>query len=78
MSKSKIAAGFSDVSTAVLTGLMCLGRVEIVPIAVLLTPTYWRACGVPAWVPGSRRMDSAADGAGPRDRATLWSHHRTE
>ena len=36
-------AGFSDSSTVILTGLMCLGRVEIVPVAVLLTRTYWRA-----------------------------------
>ncbi|HET6550954.1 MAG TPA: potassium transporter TrkG, partial [Solirubrobacter sp.] len=36
-------AGFSDLSTAVLTALMVLGRVEIVPIAVLLTRTFWRA-----------------------------------
>lgn len=36
-------AGFSDLSTVILTGLMCLGRVEIVPIAVLVTRTYWRA-----------------------------------
>ncbi len=36
-------AGFSDLSTLVLTLLMWLGRVEIIPIAVLLTPNYWRA-----------------------------------
>ena len=34
---------FSDLSTAVLTALMWLGRVEIIPVAVLLSPTYWRA-----------------------------------
>jgi trk system potassium uptake protein len=34
--------GFSDVSTVVLTGLMWLGRVEIIPIAVLLSRNYWR------------------------------------
>jgi trk system potassium uptake protein len=33
---------FSDVSTVVLTGLMWLGRVEIIPIAVLLSRNYWR------------------------------------
>ena len=36
-------APFSDLSTAVLTGLMWLGRLEIVPVAVLLTRGYWRA-----------------------------------
>ncbi len=36
-------AAFSDLSTGVLTGLMWLGRVEIIPIAVLLTRSYWRA-----------------------------------
>jgi trk system potassium uptake protein TrkH len=36
-------APFSDVSTAILTALMWLGRVEIVPVAVLLTRTFWRA-----------------------------------
>jgi len=34
---------FSDLSTVVLTGLMWLGRVEIIPIAVLLGRSYWRA-----------------------------------
>ena len=34
---------FSDLSTGVLTGLMWLGRLEIVPVAVLLTRNYWRA-----------------------------------
>ena len=34
---------FSDLSTGVLTLLMWLGRVEIVPIVVLLTRNYWRA-----------------------------------
>ncbi|MGH2948346.1 MAG: TrkH family potassium uptake protein [Solirubrobacteraceae bacterium] len=34
---------FSDVSTLLLAGLMWLGRVEIIPIAVLLTRSYWRA-----------------------------------
>ena len=34
---------FSDVSTVVLTLLMWLGRVEIIPIAVLLGRNYWRA-----------------------------------
>jgi trk system potassium uptake protein len=36
-------AGFSDLSTVILTSLMCLGRVEIVPIVLLLTRTYWRS-----------------------------------
>ena len=34
---------FSDLSTVVLTLLMWLGRVEIIPIAVLLSRSYWRA-----------------------------------
>jgi trk system potassium uptake protein TrkH len=34
--------GFSDVATVVLTLLMWLGRVEIIPVAVLLTRSYWR------------------------------------
>lgn len=34
---------FSDFSTGVLTALMWLGRIEIVPLAVLLTRSYWRA-----------------------------------
>lgn len=34
---------FSDLSTGVLTLLMWLGRVEIVPIVVLLTRNYWRS-----------------------------------
>ncbi len=33
---------FSDVSKLILTGLMFLGRLEIIPIAVLFTRTYWR------------------------------------
>ena len=33
---------FSDLSTVVLTVLMWLGRVEIIPIAVLLARAYWR------------------------------------
>ncbi len=36
-------AGFSDLSTVLLTLLMWLGRVEIIPIAVLATRNYWRA-----------------------------------
>jgi trk system potassium uptake protein TrkH len=36
-------ADFSDLSTHVLTALMWLGRVEIIPVAVLLSPNYWRA-----------------------------------
>jgi trk system potassium uptake protein TrkH len=34
---------FSDLSKGVLTGLMWLGRLEIIPVAVLLTRSYWRA-----------------------------------
>lgn len=33
---------FSDVSTTILIGLMWLGRLEIVPVVVLLTRSYWR------------------------------------
>ncbi len=35
-------APFSDVSTVVLSALMWLGRLEIVPVAVLLSRGYWR------------------------------------
>ena len=35
-------APFSDFSTVVMTVLMWLGRLEIVPIVVLLTRSYWR------------------------------------
>jgi trk system potassium uptake protein TrkH len=34
---------FSDLSTVILTLLMWLGRVEIIPVAVLLSRSYWRA-----------------------------------
>jgi len=34
---------FSDVSTIALSALMWLGRLEIIPVAVLLTRAYWRA-----------------------------------
>ncbi len=33
---------FSDLSTGILAGLMWLGRLEIIPVAVLLTRGYWR------------------------------------
>ena len=33
---------FSDLSTVICTTLMWLGRVEIVPVAVLLMRSYWR------------------------------------
>jgi trk system potassium uptake protein TrkH len=33
---------FSDLSTGILTGLMWLGRLEIIPVAVLLTRGYWQ------------------------------------
>jgi trk system potassium uptake protein TrkH len=36
-------AGFGDLSTAALIVLMLLGRLEIVPLSVLLTRSYWRA-----------------------------------
>jgi trk system potassium uptake protein TrkH len=34
---------FSDVSTVLLTALMWVGRLEIIPVAVLLSRDYWRA-----------------------------------
>ena len=34
---------FSDVSTAVLTALMYLGRLEIIPVLVLFTRSHWQA-----------------------------------
>jgi trk system potassium uptake protein TrkH len=34
---------FSDVSTLLLSGLMWVGRLEIIPVAVLLSRSYWRA-----------------------------------
>ena len=33
---------FSDLSTGVLSGLMWLGRLEIIPVVVLLTRHYWK------------------------------------
>jgi trk system potassium uptake protein TrkH len=36
-------ADFSDVSKGILSALMWLGRIEIVPVVVLLTRSYWRA-----------------------------------
>ena len=36
-------APFSDLSTWICTVLMWLGRVEIIPVAVVLTRTYWRS-----------------------------------
>lgn len=36
-------APFSDLSTWVCTVLMWLGRVEIIPVAVILTRAYWRS-----------------------------------
>jgi trk system potassium uptake protein TrkH len=35
-------APFSDFSTIVLTGLMWLGRLEVIPILVLFSRSYWR------------------------------------
>ena len=35
-------AGFTDLAKVMLTILMLLGRVEIVPIAVLFTRSFWR------------------------------------
>jgi trk system potassium uptake protein TrkH len=34
---------FSDVSTVIMTVLMWVGRLEIIPVVVLLTRSYWRA-----------------------------------
>jgi trk/ktr system potassium uptake protein len=34
---------FSDVSKLLMIGLMWLGRLEIIPIVVLFTRSYWRA-----------------------------------
>ena len=34
---------FSDVSTVIMTALMWIGRLEIVPVVVLLSRAYWRA-----------------------------------
>jgi trk system potassium uptake protein TrkH len=36
-------APFSDLSTWICTVLMWLGRVEIIPVAVILTRAYWRS-----------------------------------
>ncbi len=36
-------APFSDVSKLILSALMLLGRLEVIPVAVLLTRGYWRA-----------------------------------
>lgn len=36
-------APFSDVSTVVLAALMWIGRIELIPVIVLLTRSYWRA-----------------------------------
>jgi trk system potassium uptake protein TrkH len=35
-------AAFGDPSTLAMTGLMWLGRLEIVPVVVLLRRSYWR------------------------------------
>jgi trk system potassium uptake protein TrkH len=35
-------APFSDISTAILSTMMWLGRLEVIPIIVLLTRSYWR------------------------------------
>jgi trk system potassium uptake protein TrkH len=35
-------ADYSDVSKLVMTGLMYVGRLEIIPVVVLLTRSYWR------------------------------------
>ena len=35
-------APFSDISKGILIGLMWLGRLEIIPVLVLLTRSYWR------------------------------------
>jgi trk system potassium uptake protein TrkH len=36
-------APFSDLSTWICTVLTRLGRVEIIPVAVVLTRAYWRS-----------------------------------
>jgi trk system potassium uptake protein TrkH len=36
-------APFSDVSKGIMIALMWIGRLEIIPVAVLLTRSYWRA-----------------------------------
>lgn len=36
-------APFSDISKGILIGLMWLGRLEIIPVVVLVTRAYWRA-----------------------------------
>ncbi|MCY7302847.1 MAG: TrkH family potassium uptake protein [Thermoleophilia bacterium] len=36
-------APFSDVSTVALTTLMWIGRIEVIPVVVLLTRSYWRS-----------------------------------
>jgi trk system potassium uptake protein TrkH len=36
-------AAFTDLSTAIMIVLMYVGRLEIIPVAVLLTRSYWRA-----------------------------------
>jgi trk system potassium uptake protein TrkH len=33
---------FSDVSTVIMTGLMWMGRLEVIPVVALLTRSYWR------------------------------------
>ncbi len=35
-------AGFSDVSTVTLAVLMWLGRLEVIPVLLLATRSYWR------------------------------------
>jgi trk system potassium uptake protein TrkH len=35
--------GFSEVSKSIMIVLMWVGRLEIVPVVVLLTRSYWRA-----------------------------------
>jgi trk system potassium uptake protein TrkH len=35
-------APFSDVSKLTLSALMLLGRLEIIPVAVLFSRSYWR------------------------------------
>ena len=35
-------APFSDVSTVTMTILMWMGRLEVIPVVVLLTRRYWR------------------------------------
>jgi trk system potassium uptake protein TrkH len=53
-------APFSDLSTAILTVQMWLGRVEIIPVMVLLTRSFWRGTGRPRWRRARPRVSQSA------------------